>query len=60
MRYDEKCKKMIERLYSDHSNEEISGITGLSIKQIKNYVYKFNERNGPQKVLKKKVSIYLV
>lgn len=57
MRYDRKCKMMIEEFYPDHTNMELSDMTGLSVKQIKNYVYKYNERHGPEKMLKKKVGI---
>lgn len=51
------AKEIIRSMYPDHSNAEIAAATGLSVKQIKNYVYKFNESHPTHLMLKKKPSI---
>ncbi|MCQ2195896.1 MAG: hypothetical protein MJZ60_00050 [Bacteroidaceae bacterium] len=53
-------KEQIRKLYPDHENVEIAAITGLSVIQIKNFVYRFNETHDACKAIKKKVSIYLM
>lgn len=51
------AKKKIHELYATHSNKEIAAITGLTVKQIENYVYRHNQMQYTPKLLKKKESI---
>lgn len=46
-------KERIIELYPTHSNAEIAHLVGLTEKQVKNFVFRYNEKQGFRRIKKK-------